>query len=72
MPLPFLAAAALAKLLALGGTVVPHVSGGLIGVLGGKYVAGTFLSAATVAAIKKGGAAGGLAGLAVLIKRLMR
>ena len=42
--------------LAAGGSLVPHAAGGLIVTSAGGYVAGTYLSTATIAALLAGGA----------------
>lgn len=53
MPLPLVPVIAA---LAAGGTLVPHAAGGLIVTSTGGYVAGTYLSTATVTALLAGGA----------------
>jgi len=53
MPLPLIP---VISALAAGGSLVPHAAGGLIVTSAGGYVAGTYLSTVTIAALLAGGA----------------
>ncbi|MDP2203990.1 MAG: hypothetical protein Q8K07_18380 [Methylicorpusculum sp.] len=64
MPLPLIPVVISA--LAVGGTLVPHAAGGLIVTSASGYVAGTYLSTATITALLVGGATALGAGAAVV------
>jgi hypothetical protein len=64
MPLPLIPVVLSA--LAAGGSLVPHAAGGLIVTAAGGYVAGTYLSTATLMAIFAGGVTALGAGVAVV------
>ena len=77
MPIPIVAGvAAIVKAVTTvlaGGTLVTHAAGGLIAAVGGKYVAGTYLSPMVIASVKKGALlASGGAAVALLRRMLMR
>ena len=73
MPIPVLAALpVIAKALMAGAALVPHSSGGVIALLGGKYVAGTFLSSAAVTTLKTLGIGGAAGVAAAILKAAMR
>lgn len=63
MPLPLIPAIAA---LAAGGTLVPHAAGGLIVTSAGGYVAGTYLSTASITALLASGATAVGTGIAVV------
>lgn len=63
MPLPLIPAMAA---LAAGGTLVPHAAGGLIVTSASGYVAGTYLSTASITALLAGGATAVGTGVAVV------
>ena len=76
MPIPVIVgAAAVAKAVATvlaGGTLVTHAAGGLIAAVGGKYVAGTYLSPMVIASVKKSALLGGGGAAVALLRRMLR